>query len=405
MAASAKSHFVWIAAIIVLACFSAGAQSARAATDSIAAPKALIDICRADLAARLNVEIKAVTVVKAEPATFPDASLGLPQPGQFYAEVITHGFRIVLEAAHTRYLYAAAGKKARYGGSLPSWKHSALYLEPIPDEPNMNGDLVQLSLAGTNPGILMRGVSSFFPQADGSVIATRGTSRSGHDLLYLKAGQKDSPERLESAFDYGEAAVSPDGAKWAAFSRITVGAPWTLSLGGFDAASTKYIPLTLPAGSRPQRLFWTGAQPVIAVLVEGKLASYELTGSAEALPWKALESYRIPSERPVLLNKSETLEVTQISVDGKDAVKVARVWFTGDEKILAVIEGISLAHFSVTPDLRFVLIAGKGADDLYAARAVDVATGEVLETVTGARSAAKLLEAPPSAARELMDAR
>ena len=44
-------------------------------------------------------------------AEFPDASLGVPEPGAVYAQVITPGYVIDLTAAGQTYRYHAAGER------------------------------------------------------------------------------------------------------------------------------------------------------------------------------------------------------------------------------------------------------------------------------------------------------
>lgn len=58
-----------------------------------------------DLAQHLGVPESAVTVRTVESVEWPDASLGCPQPGMMYAQVITPGYRIVLEAGGKTYAY------------------------------------------------------------------------------------------------------------------------------------------------------------------------------------------------------------------------------------------------------------------------------------------------------------
>jgi len=59
----------------------------------------------ADLADRLNIPQSQVTVASIEEVTWPDASLGNPQPGQFYAQVMTPGYRVFLMAQGGRFEY------------------------------------------------------------------------------------------------------------------------------------------------------------------------------------------------------------------------------------------------------------------------------------------------------------
>jgi hypothetical protein len=65
------------------------------------------DLAVADLAARLSVAPDAITVKVVEPIEWPDASLGCPKPGMMYAQVVTPGYRIVLEIDGRSYEYHA----------------------------------------------------------------------------------------------------------------------------------------------------------------------------------------------------------------------------------------------------------------------------------------------------------
>ena len=63
------------------------------------------DVAVADLAARLDVEADDVVVVSVDAVTWRDSSLGCPQRGFQYMQVLTEGVRIVLEVDGTRYSY------------------------------------------------------------------------------------------------------------------------------------------------------------------------------------------------------------------------------------------------------------------------------------------------------------
>ena len=58
-----------------------------------------------DLAEELGIPAGDVRVVESGETTWPDASLGMPEPGMMYAQMLTEGFRVVLEAAGKRYEY------------------------------------------------------------------------------------------------------------------------------------------------------------------------------------------------------------------------------------------------------------------------------------------------------------
>lgn len=62
----------------------------------------------ADLLQRSGAEPAAVTVSSAEAVEWRDGSLGCPQPGMMYPQVITPGFRLVLVANGQEYAYHGA---------------------------------------------------------------------------------------------------------------------------------------------------------------------------------------------------------------------------------------------------------------------------------------------------------
>ncbi|HUX76527.1 MAG TPA: hypothetical protein VMY40_07820 [Anaerolineae bacterium] len=55
------------------------------------------------LAAELDISSEEVTVLSSERVEWPDASLGCPQPGMVYAQVVTPGYLFLLEAAGDQY--------------------------------------------------------------------------------------------------------------------------------------------------------------------------------------------------------------------------------------------------------------------------------------------------------------
>jgi hypothetical protein len=84
---------------LTLPTFSSPSQPA----DADVAVRAAIN----DLAARLKIAPDNVQVVSVQAMDWPDTSLGCPQPGMFYAQVITPGYRIVLSAEGDQFEYHA----------------------------------------------------------------------------------------------------------------------------------------------------------------------------------------------------------------------------------------------------------------------------------------------------------
>jgi hypothetical protein len=68
-------------------------------------PPAALRAAIADAASRAGVDPSAVTVVSSEVRNWPDGSLGCPRRGFMYTQVITPGYRLVLEAGGTTYDY------------------------------------------------------------------------------------------------------------------------------------------------------------------------------------------------------------------------------------------------------------------------------------------------------------
>ncbi len=58
-----------------------------------------------DLAERLDLPPAEIRLVSVEAVDWPDTSLGCPQPGMMYAQVITPGYRVVLKAEGQEYEY------------------------------------------------------------------------------------------------------------------------------------------------------------------------------------------------------------------------------------------------------------------------------------------------------------
>ena len=65
----------------------------------------LIALAKQDLAKRLSVPADQISVAASVAMDWPDSSLGCPQPGMAYAQVITPGYRITLAQAEKHYDY------------------------------------------------------------------------------------------------------------------------------------------------------------------------------------------------------------------------------------------------------------------------------------------------------------
>jgi hypothetical protein len=70
----------------------------------------LVQLAMASLAEKLQIPVDQIQLVSIEAVTWPDSSLGCPQLGIMYTQVITPGFQIVLEANGKTYPYHSDDK-------------------------------------------------------------------------------------------------------------------------------------------------------------------------------------------------------------------------------------------------------------------------------------------------------
>lgn len=71
--------------------------------------QAIIQMARADLAKQLGVDESQIEFIQMEAVTWPDGSLGCPQPGMAYIQIMVEGYRIQLAVAGTVYHYHGGG--------------------------------------------------------------------------------------------------------------------------------------------------------------------------------------------------------------------------------------------------------------------------------------------------------
>lgn len=69
----------------------------------------LVDLAKAGLSERLGVDVDEITVRSVKAVEFSDTSLGVPEPGKMYAQVITPGYVIMLSVDDTVYEYHGSG--------------------------------------------------------------------------------------------------------------------------------------------------------------------------------------------------------------------------------------------------------------------------------------------------------
>jgi hypothetical protein len=67
--------------------------------------RSVVRLAEEDLAQRLGLKPEQIRLVSVQAVEWPDTSLGCPQPGMMYAQVITPGYRVALEAGGQTYDY------------------------------------------------------------------------------------------------------------------------------------------------------------------------------------------------------------------------------------------------------------------------------------------------------------
>ena len=87
----------------------------------------LVDMAKQDLQQRMGVASDEIKVTKAEFVTWPDASMGCPQPGYQYAQVLTNGSRIHLSVGGKLYHYHSGGNRAPFLCETPAKVEPAPY--------------------------------------------------------------------------------------------------------------------------------------------------------------------------------------------------------------------------------------------------------------------------------------
>ena len=106
----------WLACTLVSGCAlgqAAGGPPTAVEEKAVAnAPAEMIEAALDDAANRSTTARADIKVMSAEAVTWPDGSLGCPQPGMMYTQALVAGYRIVLQAGDLvlNYHTAARGK-------------------------------------------------------------------------------------------------------------------------------------------------------------------------------------------------------------------------------------------------------------------------------------------------------
>ncbi len=99
---------VWIPLVALNGCADRPPATASSPTN----PPTVTELAQQVVADRLGLDPSLVTIMESTAVDFPDSSLGCPQPGMAYAQVITPGYRIRAEAEDAFFDVRVSGSRA-----------------------------------------------------------------------------------------------------------------------------------------------------------------------------------------------------------------------------------------------------------------------------------------------------
>ncbi len=137
-------------------------------------------------------------------------------------------------------------------------------------------------------------MSDYWPQAGGIVIAKRRTSRSFHDLVYVKAGNPGKETKLGTAVDFGDAALNITQDEWAAFCKPSMGVPWKVVIGSFTDSRAELRTLDLPKGVMGGRIAWEDEALMILIQKGEKTTCYRISPKDASPEWQAANPFEFP---------------------------------------------------------------------------------------------------------------
>ena len=91
----------------------------------------MVDQAKEDLAQRLNISTAEIELLSFEAKVWSDSSLGCPQPGMRYLQVLSEGYLIRLSAGDQTYNYHGGGNRAPFLCQQPGPKTVITKQAPI----------------------------------------------------------------------------------------------------------------------------------------------------------------------------------------------------------------------------------------------------------------------------------
>jgi hypothetical protein len=104
--------------------------------------RTMAELAQAALARELDVPADQIAVVGIAEVDWPDTSLGVPEPGQFYAQVIVPGFLVTLQHEQTWYEYHTDSRDR----VVLAGKYTTTTIDPVKSAPQAAEPMVQIRL-------------------------------------------------------------------------------------------------------------------------------------------------------------------------------------------------------------------------------------------------------------------
>ncbi|MFN2291419.1 MAG: hypothetical protein ACK2UC_09545 [Anaerolineae bacterium] len=170
----------------------------------------LVDLAKVDLAQRLEVDLEAVAVASVQETEFGDASLGVPEPGKVYAQVLTPGYIIKLSSGGEPYEYHASAERLVFASGEEQAPQGGITIEEVQVTA---GDLIQVRGSST----LLEGTClNTELWADGELQAWWPSDlcvpvQAGGWQQTVPLGQSGAPAALDPSAQYMVRAYQPNG--------------------------------------------------------------------------------------------------------------------------------------------------------------------------------------------------
>jgi hypothetical protein len=342
-----------------------------------------------DLAKRLNTSADSIKVVEKKEVTSPNSSLGLPKLDEMSLQVLTPGYLLKLKSSSRIYLYTASERTVEYAGPESAWKYSILFTRPAGNKTDL--DLYQCSFLGTNCEIIISGIIDYYPQSNGDILATKKTSDSLQELIYISAKNKKNHITLAKGTNFDNAAINESTAQWAAVQTAKSPDKQAVIVGELKA-DTNPISIELPDRFKLSKLAWSENKLAVLGTIDSKTVSYTIVPDGANKAWDKAAVHSFPGIDSFILNRSENLEIVQIDDNGTPNIEVATVWFTGKRKVAAIIKNASLKDCNII-DGEYAIIWGE-LESKNAVYIVNYRTGEIVSALTRNIDNAKFYKQP-----------